>query len=273
MRPRRLSLLARVWTFYFAHRPWIVAGMFGYLVLLHLGAVLLVARTSVPARVAFELGLGSRWLEFNSAYTQKARVLRRLASGVDPGAVLFIGDSILASLDISALADHAVQLSIAGDTTRRIATRIDDYQPIHTARLVFLHVGINDLDFRRPEAIAGTMGQVLARIDAGMPVMMDAILPIDERRFSETSNRQVREANVILRRVCEARPRCRFVDTSAGLADASGNLNFNYEYDDGIHLNGAGIRVWKRNLMPVLAPWREQSDPLRDRFAATAAPF
>jgi hypothetical protein len=116
------GLMARFWAFYFAHRPWIVLGMAVYLLLIHFAAFYQFWRSSWPGEIAWRLGLGSRWAEFDSAYITRRSQLRRLAASVDPGAALFIGDSLLASLDVGALADRAVQLSIAGDTTRACST-------------------------------------------------------------------------------------------------------------------------------------------------------
>ena len=249
------------WAFYFAFRPWIVAGMALYLVVLHLTAAGLVWHSSIPARVAFDLGFGSRWLEYTKGYEQKARILRRLASNVDPGAVFFVGDSILQSLDISSVADRAAQFSIGGDTLRRVANRLSDYQSSITARLVFLHVGINDLDFRPPERLERPMTTALHKIARRVPVVVDAIFPIDEQVYKETTNAAIHRANAVLREACARRASCTFIDSSAGLADRSGNLDPRYSVGDGLHLNGDGLRLWKHNLQPVLARWVQEPPP------------
>src|SRR3954447_7377181 len=116
---RRLA--ARSWSFYFAHRPAIVLGMGLYLVAVHLVALGLFWQSHWPGVLAWKLGLGSRWVELDEAHGNRVGPLRRYAAALDPGAILFLGDSQLAAIDVGGLADHAAQLSIPGDTARGVA--------------------------------------------------------------------------------------------------------------------------------------------------------
>src|SRR3954451_21563792 len=110
------ALRGRAWAF-FAHRPAIVLGMGLYLVAVHVLALhLLLAYSPWPGFAAAELGLTSRWVEFDRYHQNRAGLLARHARALAPGAALFVGDSLLAALDAGALADHAAQLSVAGDT-------------------------------------------------------------------------------------------------------------------------------------------------------------
>src|SRR3954451_19199862 len=118
------GLLARLWALYFAHRPAVVLAMGLYLVLVHLAALGLFWRSEWPGVVAWNLGLGARWVELDRYFGLQAAILRSQAAAVAPGATLYVGDSQLAAVDIGALTDHAVQLSIVGETTRRARIRI-----------------------------------------------------------------------------------------------------------------------------------------------------
>ena len=144
-----------------------------------------------------------------------------------------------------------------GDTARRVAARIRDYAFVQQTRVVVLHVGTNDLRYRRPAAIEAPFQRLLGNVPAGVPVIVSAILPVDERTFRVYGNAQIAAANQALARACAARPGCRFVDTGAALIDATGNLDRRYHTArDGLHLNAQGVRVWQRALGPALAPWR-----------------
>src|SRR3954467_6913465 len=112
--------LDRFWNFYFAYRPAVVLTLVLYLLLIHLAALGLLWRSEWPGVIAWNLGLGPKWMELDRFFGNHTGPLRHRAAAVAPGAVLFIGDSQLAALDAGALADHAVQLSIPGDTTRRV---------------------------------------------------------------------------------------------------------------------------------------------------------
>jgi hypothetical protein len=183
---KRGNLWARAWAFYFAHRPLIVLGMAAFLLLVHLVAAYKVWHSSWPGEVALRLGVGSRWAEFDAAYRTRRAQLHRLADSVDPGAVLFVGDSILASLDVGALVDRAVQLSISGDTTRRVISRLYNYD-LAGARLVVFHVGTNDLLYREPAELYRPFARMLKEVPANVPVVMSAALPVDERAPTATA--------------------------------------------------------------------------------------
>lgn len=249
---------ARLARFYFAHRPLLVLGMAGYLLAIHLGFAYLVWKSDYPGLIAWRLGLGARWAEFDSSYyAGRQRMLHQLDTAVQPGATLFVGDSILRSLDIGAIADHAAQFSLGGDTARRVAERINSYRTRYTARLVVLHVGTNDLNFRRGEQFEVPFRRVLALIPSATPVVMSAILPVDERVHRGYGNGDIVDANRRLARLCAEHRRCRFIDLTAGLKDAAGGLDPRYHVGDGLHLSGAGYEVWTRAWQAALAPYRE----------------
>ena len=252
------ALRARAWAFYFAHRPAIVLGMGLCLVAVHVLALhLLLAYSPWPGIAAAELGLTSRWVEFDRYHQNRVGLLARHAQALAPGAALFVGDRLLAALDAGALADHAAQLSVAGDTARGTAARMRHYaRALGEARVVVLHVGTNDLRYRPPEALRPYYDRILAAVPAGVPVVVTDVLPVDEGAFREYGNAQVRAANRVLAQACAARPGCRFAATAAGLTDAGGGLDPRLHVGDGVHLNAAGYRAWLAALAPALAPWR-----------------
>ncbi len=237
-------------------RPvWLAFG--AYLLLSHLAAAAVFWHSSWPGFLAWKFGISPHWVEFDTFYRNRSAKLRRFAAAIEPGAALFVGDSLLGSLDVGALADRAVQLSISGDTTKRVAARMADYAFLRDTRLVMLHVGTNDLRYRPPASIEAPFARLLNDIPLSIPVIVSAILPVDERIFHRYGNDAVNTANRILASVCEARPSCRFVDTGAILTDSSGNLDPRYhDPTDGLHLNAAGVRAWQRALGPILANWR-----------------
>ena len=254
----RGGLRARAWAFYFAHRPLIVLGMAAYLALIHLAAAYQFWRSSWPGEIALRLGVGSRWAEYDSAYRSRRFQLRRLADSIDPGAALFVGDSVLASLDIGAVADRGVQLSISGDTARRVVSRLDNYSAaLAGARLVVFHVGTNDLQYRRPSDLYRPFARMLTEVPANVPVVMSAVLPVDERVMDRYGNAEIRAVNRVMAQACAARPGCTFANAAVAVTDAAGGLDPRYHVGDGVHLNGAGNRAWRAALAPVLAPWRQ----------------
>lgn len=247
--------------FYFMYRPLIVLSMIVYLALIHLGFMVLFWRSDVPGKLAWQLGIGSRWVELSNDYRRKARVLSRLDDGIAPDAVLFVGDSLMSSLDVGALIDHPVQLSIAGETVRRTVARIVDYRSLTTARGIVFHVGTNDLRYRRGAAFEEPFRRMLRLVPPRVPVILSAILPVDERVFRHYDNRAIADANARLAAICAERPGCRFIETGAGLTDATGSLDPRHHVGDGLHLNGDGYRAWLPAMRAALAPWRQPAPP------------
>jgi lysophospholipase L1-like esterase len=228
-----------------------------YLVVIHAVALGLFWKSQWPGLIVWKMGLGSRWAEFDRFFKARRNLAERRAAAVKPGTVLFIGDSQLATLDTSALTDRAVQLAIPGDTSRRVATRLRGYKRMNEAKLIFLHVGTNDLFFRTPAEMGKPFARIFRTLPSNVPVMLDAILPVDERIFSPYTNAEIQAANAIMARLCAAHANCTWVDTSDRLKDATGNLDPRYhERHEGLHLSVEGNRVWRASLEPFLAPWR-----------------
>jgi hypothetical protein len=181
----------------------------------------------------------------------------RLADSVDPGAALFVGDSILASLDVGALVDRGVQLSISGDTTAAWS-RASTTTPRPCRRAARgLPRRHQRPQYRRPAELYRPFARMLREVPAHVPVVMSAVLPVDERVMDRYGNADVRAVNRVMAQACAARPGCTFADAAAAVTDAAGGLDPRYHTGDGVHLNGAGNRAWRAALAPALAPWRE----------------
>jgi lysophospholipase L1-like esterase len=215
---------------------WLAAA---YLALLHLALGALVAGTDLPAR------LHHRWVvlaapEFDGGYRRWAEALARSDAHARPGALVFLGDSIVRDLDTSSMARHTLNLAIPGDTTAGLLERVRAYGSVRTARGVVIGVGVNDLYYRPvPEAVANYRG-ILEQVPAGTPVLVLAALPVDERAQPAFRNADVRRLDEALEALCGERPGCRFVDPSPRLVDGTGNLAPADHDGDGVHLSKVG---------------------------------
>ena len=119
-------------------------------------------------------------------------------------------------------------------------------------------------DGRRNEALHSALARVirpgetrvLDLIPSGTPVVMSAILPVDERVHRGYGNADILDANRRLAKLCAAHPGCSFLDLTAGLKDATGGLDPRFHVGDGLHLSREGYDVWTRAWMVALAPYR-----------------
>lgn len=99
---------------------------------------------------------------------------------------------------------------------------------------------------RGDEEILTNYNQILQTIPESLPLIIIAVLPVDEQVRDDLAgrNRRTGELNDSLKTLCEAqRPGCTFVDPGPKLADASGNLKKQYHIGDGLHLNGVGNSI------------------------------
>jgi len=138
---------------------------------------------------------------------------------------------------------------ISGDRTDGVLRRLDEVLATG-ARLVVLEVGFNDLRAGVDvERVAGNYGEILRRLTGGgMDVVVVSTL-LAARRYAAT-NARTRELNERLRARAERSDRVSFLDLNPILAPR-GHLEERYSAD-GIHLSGAGYRVWQEELRRYL---------------------
>lgn len=228
-----------------------------YLVGIHLIAFVAVAKTNLVAVTVRKLGYTPAWTEFDRSYERHVRFLRRLDSTADAGGVVFLGDSQLRSVDQGSVTLRPIGLTIPGDTTRRVMRRMGDYRSVAAARVIVLQVGVNDLLFRSPAEAEESYGELLRALPAGVPVIANAVLPVDERAVKEKlTNIGIRALNAGIERRCAAHGRCTFVDPTLDLIDPTGNLQSRYHEGDGLHLSPSGYRIWMSFLEQALTRYQ-----------------
>lgn len=191
-------------------------------------------------------------------YHRMMRYHERMDGNVPEGAVLFIGDSITQGLCVAAVSERGVNYGIGSDTTVGVAHRLPRYTSIARASAVVLAIGVNDLRRRDNEAILERMAQLIETISGQAPLVVSAVLPLDERVSSIDAGRNERIAalNRGVAALCAQQAGCVFVDVSATLSDAQGNLAEEHHVGDGVHLNTAGYALWIDALRDAIASTR-----------------
>ncbi|HEX6012210.1 MAG TPA: GDSL-type esterase/lipase family protein [Geminicoccaceae bacterium] len=235
-----------------------------YALALHFAVAALIVETDFLPRFERKFLGATVGPEFDSVYFRWARGLEGSDRNARPGALLFVGDSIMRDLDTSSIARHTLNLAIPGDTTARVRKRLSSYQSLATAPGLILGVGINDFDYRSVEQALRNYRDVLGLAPRDVPVLVLSVLPVDSRVRGGGANAYAARLNAGLRELCTEHPGCRFVDAAAKLADASGNLIASAHDGDGLHLSRVGhdiywseiYRAVERSMPParVLAP-------------------
>jgi len=219
----------------------ILAGVAGLLLLTVLGLVERLRQK--PTRQA----------QFSAVMAQH---LAALAPVVRPGAVWVLGDSLAQQMDVGQLSPRAVNFGIGGDTLAGLRARLASYPGLAEGAAAVLIIGTNDLAGTTPEAAAEAFGALLAALPPRLPLVVSAVLPVDEAAAPALAGRNARAAafNALAAQRCVARPGCRFIDPGPQMRGPGGGLAPALHRGDGLHLSPAGYEQLLAALRPGLAP-------------------
>ncbi len=234
-----------------------------YLIALHLVTALLLVQGDTISRAGRKLGLSVRQQEITDHYRLMVAFHTRVDGNVPDGAVIFIGDSLVQGLAVSAVASPAVNFGIGRDTTVGVLRRIPLYSSIARAGLVVVAVGLNDMRFRSNREILANLRAVDRLIPRRVPVLFSGILPIDEgicAREGKRSMQRIGELNTRLKVWTETVDNRYFVDAGQDLLDARGLLAARFHIGDGVHLNSRGNEIWIHVLKEQVARLRRKKE-------------
>lgn len=221
-----------------------LAGIVFYAVCLSLALSVLAANTHILVGIGQMLGV----LPGLDPVVQ-GRIREVLAQGADipDGAVLILGDSVMEGLDEAAIGPGVHNLGIASLTIFTLESLLPRLRPLPAAGGVILGIGGNDLGYRRHDDIVQDYARLVAAMPKDVPLLIVAVLPMDETDRSVQEWPTLRNANIdALNRaiggICGRRPRCHLLSAQPFLADAAGNLADGLHAGDGRHLSAAGYR-------------------------------
>lgn len=196
--------------------------------------------------------------------------IQQIDLSVQKNNIIFLGDSFISNLNVSAIHPLAVNFGIGGNTTEDVLYKVKDYKSLKKVKSVFLNVGINDLLRGKPADEVHSNIKKIIRLINGR-VFLGSIHPLDERvkRAKRTNNREISELNSRMASFCRAEPNCFFVDVFSYLVDGTGNLDSQYHTDDGFHLSPAGYEVWMTQMKGALQPEHYKDHPFTHNSPVT----
>lgn len=222
-----------------------------WLVGIHAFALLAAWDTDLPYRIDRKLKLGLlNPPEITRFYDDMLGSHLQLDGSVEPGSVIFLGDSLTQALNVTAITPKAINYGIGMDTSLGLLQRISHYQSLSKASRVVIAIGLNDLlrVKRPPEAILENyqrlLDQLLAMGVRRETVVIQALLPVDER-ISELVglNAKIRQTNALLQPFAEENGYL-FVSAWERFVGTDGNLQKTLHVGDGLHLSDEGHRRW-----------------------------
>jgi lysophospholipase L1-like esterase len=215
----------------------------GYVLALHVLLLVLLLKTNFLLLAGKTLG----WIppeEWNLPLYAAILAQAEADAGVPDGAVILLGDSIMAQLDPQDIADGAVNFGLGGDTTGTLYRRLAVLRSVARSQAVVVGVGVNDLKYRKVEQIVRDYRQVLARLAAVTRVFVVSVLPVDAagqaaRKRPYLRNQTIEALNRGLRMLCLQQRNCRFLDAGPAIAASASDVYGS----DGWHLSVSGRHV------------------------------
>ncbi len=229
----------------------------GYLAVLHAALLLMCWKTDILPRCGRRLGLLPPLPPAATAQDHYQRMVKFydwMDGSVPQSSVLFLGDSLVQGLCVSAVTPDGVNYGIGGDTVGGLLHRLGHYRSLSRCRAVVLQVGVNDFSASSNAEIVRDYTRLLEAIS--LPVVVCGVLPVDERDrpLFAGYNTRIRELNHVLQQLCQTNRQRVFIDTTSRLTNETGQLASPYHVGDGIHLSPDGYQVWIYDLRQALEP-------------------
>lgn len=199
-------------------------------------------------------------MNFNS----RDKMLKDLNGVVEPGGIVFTGDSITEGYPIHELMPHVSSLrnrGVSGITSAQLLERIDDYVIKLAPDKVVLLVGINDLNNgEEPGDIAERVYRICLTIRHACPntkLYVQSVYPIDSSRpifaysAAQRSNDDIINLNRMIENQVKAISGTTYIDLYSALCDSQGKLNSEYT-TEGLHISIKGYQKITEVLLPYI---------------------
>lgn len=219
-----------------------------YLVCLHILVVIILIKSDFIEKVEDRFGLEAPQEEINDQYRTMAIFQARVGKNLPSNAVLFIGDSHIQGLAVSAITAHAVNYGIGNDTTVGVMARLPGEKLLTRSRAVVLAIGFNDLRYRDNRAIIANIVKILQRIPETTKVVLCAIFPVGKMvSVNSDYNERIVGINASMQRLPSRYANVTYLSIFDDLT-SDGILKPEYHLNDGIHLSPKGYDVWINQL-------------------------
>lgn len=230
--------------------------LISWLLCVHCIAILALVETDLAYRIDRKLGLGLiTSKELTPFYEEMVGSQQQLDGSIVNGSVVFMGDSITQGLNVAAITHPAINYGIGMDTTYGLIKRIPQYSSLERASHIVIAIGVNDLirTNRNNDAILDNFQQIFKLLPDGVPVTVQAIIPVDERIVEQGFNQRVTQINQQLALLANEN-NARFINMGDELTDEQGNLKSEFHVGDGLHLTTKAYQVWIKTLKQSFQP-------------------
>lgn len=234
-----------------------------YLLLVHVFVGIAILKTDIIFRFQVMFGNEVTGVELTPHYHTMLAFHKRVDKNIPDKSIIFIGDSIVQGLAVTAVSPKSVNFGIGQDTTAGVLKRIPFYHSILRSKMIIIGIGVNDLKRRDNDKIVSNYLRIINLIPNNIQILFSAVLPVDEVASNRIGiNDRIRKLNDSLNNICGSSQRLHFLDISKHIIDANGNLSKDYHIGDGVHLNGLGNRIWISKLKTYSQEITEKLDTI-----------
>lgn len=222
-----------------------------YLLFLHFTLAVVVVKSDFIQRVENKLGINNE-KEIKDHYKNMVAYHSRVDKNLPNGTTLFIGDSHIQGLSVSAVTPLAVNYGIGNDTTLGVIKRLPYYaKSLSTSEAVVIAIGFNDMRFREVEDISANVKKLLASLPKHVRIILCAVHPVG-KNLPARLRQTIAEINDAYQAISREYSNVEYHDTFSSLISADGYLPQQYLLSDGVHLSVKGNQVWIDSLRTKL---------------------
>ena len=138
------------------------------------------------------------------------------------------------------------------DTTHSLDRILGDAKP----KYAVVYAGDNDINAKRtPQMVRDDFVELVAKLRAKYPGLPVAVLAIKPSGSRVAQLPQQREANRLVREVCEREPDMLFIDAESEILDDQGKPRPELFKADKLHMSAKGYAIWAKLLRAALKTW------------------
>lgn len=226
-----------------------------YILCIHIFLGIILFKSDFIERVQNKLGIGTKLpIELTEYYHSMVTFHSRIDGNVPRNATIFIGDSAIQGLCVSAITPLSVNYGIGNDTTVGVLQRISVYESINRAAAVVIFIGFNDMKFRTNNDILSNYASIAQKIPQNVPIIINSLISPDEnvRDPKQCWKERIQALNLGLKTLTSTAENLFYVNVNQLLRDDQGNLKKDYHVGDGLHLNSKGNEMWINALQKKL---------------------
>ena len=177
------------------------------------------------------------------------------AAPFPPGGIVFVGSSSIRMWDLAASFPGRPVLNrgFGGTQILDSVRHVDRLVIRHKPATVVFYAGDNDLSAgRTPQQVLADFEAFVARVQAALPATRIAFIAIKPSIARWALIARVREANRLVREVCDRDDRLGFVDVDAAMIGWDGQPRPELFVKDGLHMSPKGYEIWNMLVRPFI---------------------